>query len=76
MTANRCLMILTKDRRRFFTPEASYEHITEFAKVFNAEVSLVTVQEGEVLDLPSLVPAICNASYRAGPPPQIRTGGG
>jgi hypothetical protein len=71
MTDNRCLMILTKDRRRFFTPEASYKHIVEFAKVFNAEVSLVTVQEGEVLDLPNLIPAICNASYRPAARPRF-----
>ena len=61
---NNCLMIRTKDRRKFFTPEDNYDELVEFSRVFNAEVSLVPVQEGEVLDIDSLVPAICNASYR------------
>jgi hypothetical protein len=64
MTQNNCLMIRTKDRRRFFTPENNYDTLIEFSKVFNAEVSLVHVEEGEILDIDSLVPAICNASYK------------
>ncbi len=61
---NNCLMIKTKDRRRFFTAEENYDRLVEFTKVFNAELSLVRVEEGEVLDIEALAPAICNASYR------------
>jgi hypothetical protein len=61
---NNCIMIRTSDRRKFFTAEGNYDELVEFTKVFNAELSLVKVEEGEILDIASLVPAICNASYR------------
>lgn len=59
-----CLMITTKDRRRYFTYEHNYSELVEFSKVFNAEISLVAVHDAEIMDLQSLAPAFCNASYR------------
>jgi hypothetical protein len=58
-----CLMITTKDRRKFFTYEKNYMQLLEFSKLFGAEVSVVSVKEAEVLDLAQLAPAFCDANY-------------
>ncbi len=57
-----CLMIKTKDKRKFFTHEKNYVQLIEFSKVFDAEVSVVKVKEAEILDLPDLAPAICTSN--------------
>lgn len=59
----KCLMITTKDHRKFFTYEKNYIQLLEFSKLFGAEVSIVNVKEAEVLDLPQLAPAFCDANY-------------
>lgn len=59
----KCLMITTKDRRKFFTYEKNYMQLMEFSKLFGAEVSIVNVKEAEVLDLAQLAPAFCDANY-------------
>jgi hypothetical protein len=59
----KCLMITTKDQRKFFTHEKNYLQLLEFSKLFSAEVSIVNVKEAEVLDLAQLAPAFCNANY-------------
>ena len=61
--AQQCLMIRTKDRRRFFTHEKNYVQLIEFSKTFKAEISVVRVQQAEILELADLAPAICNANY-------------
>jgi hypothetical protein len=58
-----CLMITTKDRRQFFTHEKNYVQLLEFSKLFKAEISVVNVQQAEVLDLAQLAPAFCDANY-------------
>ncbi len=58
-----CLMIKTKDKRKFFTHEANLPQIIEFSKMFKAEISTVQVSEAQILDLEELAPAFCNASY-------------
>jgi hypothetical protein len=63
MMDGQCLMIKTKDRRKFFTHEKNYIQLLEFSKLFKAEVSVVKVKEAEVLDLSQLAPAICDANY-------------
>ncbi len=60
----KCLMIETKDRRRFFTHPNNYEHLIEFGKTFGAELSVVKVEEPEILDLMSLAPALCDSSFK------------
>lgn len=61
--ARKCLMIETKDRRRFFTDPHNYDHLVEFGKTFGAELSVVRAEEPDILDLMSLAPAICDTSY-------------
>lgn len=55
-----CLMIETKDRKRFFTYEKNFPQLIEFSKTFNAEISKVQIpSEAEVLELEELAPALC-----------------
>lgn len=55
-----CLMIETKDHKKFFTQEENLPQLIVFSKVFNAEISVVQVQdENIVLDLEKLAPALC-----------------
>jgi len=58
-------MIQTRDSRKFFTHEKNLQQLIEFSKTFGAEISIVKIKEGEVLDLVDLVPAICNKEYKA-----------
>src|SRR5688572_11083080 len=63
MKDGQCLMIKTKDRRKFFTHEKNFIQLLEFSKMFKAEVSVVAVKEAEVLDLEQLAPAFCDATF-------------
>ena len=67
----KCLMVKTKDNRSFFTHERYYPQLTEFSKTFGAEISVVKVKDGEVLDLIQLAPAICNSDYNPRPDIEI-----
>lgn len=60
----KCLMIETKDHRKFFTQEKNYPQLIEFSKAFDAELSIVKAKEVEVLDLVRLAPAICDNNYK------------
>lgn len=60
----KCLLIETKDRRKFFTHEKNFVQLIEFSKTFNAEVSVVRLEEGPVLELEQLAPAICDPAYK------------
>lgn len=60
----KCLLIQTKDKRKFFTHEKNYVQLIEFSKAFNAEVSIVKLEQGVVLELEQLAPAICDPSYK------------
>jgi hypothetical protein len=62
-----CLMVETRDKRKFFTYEKNYPLLIEFANAFNAEVSTVQIKEGEILDLAPLASAISNPDYIAKP---------
>jgi hypothetical protein len=57
-------MIETTDRRKFFTHEKNFPMLIDFAKTFNAEISVVKLEEGQILDLAELAPALCDAGYR------------
>lgn len=55
-----CLMIETKDHKKFFTYEKNFPQLIEFSKTFNAEISKVQIpSEAEVLELEELAPALC-----------------
>lgn len=60
----KCLLIQTKDKRKFFTHEKNYFQLIEFSKTFNAEVSIVKLEQGTVLELEQLAPAICDPAYK------------
>ena len=62
-----CLMLETKDKRRFFTYEKNYDQLVEFSQVFGGNISVVKVDEADVLDLAELVPAICNPAIHKRP---------
>ena len=64
----RCLMIKTKDNRKFFTHEKNFPQLIEFSKTFHAEISVVRVQEAPIMDLAELAPAICDSNYVAQEP--------
>jgi len=57
-----CLMIKTKDNRKFFTHEKNLAQLLEFSKTFKAEISVVKVHESEIMDLEELAPAICDTN--------------
>ena len=55
-----CLMIETKDHKKFFTYEKNLPYLIQFSKTFNAEISKVQIpSEAEVLELEQLAPALC-----------------
>lgn len=59
----KCVLIKTNDDRQFFTHEKYFIQLIEFSKAFNAEISIVKLEEGSVLELEELAPAICNSNY-------------
>ncbi len=56
--SQKCLMIETPDKMKFFTYKRNYNRILDFANSFNCEISTVKLEEGEVLDLIPLAEAI------------------
>lgn len=60
----KCLLIQTKDKRKFFTHEKNLIQLIEFSKTFGAEISMVKLEEGPILELKELAPAICDPSYK------------
>ena len=61
---NQCLMIKTSDNRRFFTHEKYFPELIEFSKALKAEISIVKIQDDNILELEELAPAICNGTYK------------
>jgi hypothetical protein len=60
----KCLLVETRDRRKFFTHEKNFGPLIEFSKSFNASLSLVDAQGGELLDLEELALAVCNPLHK------------
>lgn len=60
----KCLLIETKDKRKFFTHEKNFPQLIEFSKTFNASLSIVKMNQGPVLELAELAPAICSPIYK------------
>lgn len=59
-----CLLIETKDKRKFFTHEKYFVQLIEFSKTFSAAISVVSLEKGPVLELEELAPAICDPAYK------------
>lgn len=56
-----CLMILTDDRKKFFTHEKNLPQLMAYSQAFRAEISVVKISdEKEILDLEELAPALCD----------------
>jgi len=65
-----CLLLKTKDKRKFLTYKKNLPLLAEFANTFGAEISLIRLKNEEKIDvfeLENLAPAICNANYVVNP---------
>ena len=63
-----CLLVKTKDKRKFLTEEGNLSMLKEFSETFKAEVLLVkTDSSQEILPLKKLAPAFCDSSYDSKP---------
>ena len=59
--ADQCLLLKTPDERLFFTEENNFKLLLEFARTFDAEISVIkTKQAVEMLDMDDLVKSICS----------------
>lgn len=63
----KCLLIETRDRRKFFTHEKNFGPLIEFSKSFSATLSFVDMEGGELMDLDQLALAICNPLHKSEP---------
>lgn len=57
------LMLLTKDKKKFFTQMKNFTNLVEYSKTFNAQMFQVRIEEGKVLELKNLVVALCDPEY-------------
>lgn len=62
-----CLLLKTKDNKKFLTHEKNLPSLIEFAKTFRAEIYKVEVEKQKVLELKALVDAICDQEYNTTP---------
>lgn len=63
--ASKCLMLETKDKKRFFTFIKNSPQLREYCRTFGAKMMVVKadLERKQVLDLPKLVPALCDKGY-------------
>ena len=63
----KCLLLETKDKRKFFTHPKNYKDLLEFSDNFGAELTIVVADNPLVLSLNELAPALCSpdAQYSA-----------
>jgi hypothetical protein len=60
----KCLLIKTKDNRKFLTHEKNLNSLIEFSKTFGAEIFTVPMTPDlSMLELKDLVAALCNPQY-------------
>lgn len=59
----KCLLIETKDKRKFFTHKKNLTQLNEFIKTFESKVFVVDLKNGKVLELEDLAKSICNPEY-------------
>lgn len=64
--STKCLMVETKDKKRFFTLIKNKLHLVEYCKTFGAKMMIVKAElkREQILDLPRLVPALCDKNYK------------
>lgn len=54
----KCILITTKDGKKFFTQKKNLNKLKAYEKAFRAEISVVRVKEAEILTLDELAVAI------------------
>ena len=59
----KCLLIVTKDHRKFLTHQENLPSFIEFAKTFGANIYTVQTEDTEILELKDLAQAICDQEY-------------
>lgn len=57
----KCILIQTKDNRKFFTSVKNYNQLIEFAKVFDAILLKVQTEKIELMSLDDLAKAFCDS---------------
>jgi hypothetical protein len=60
----KCLLIETKDKKRFITHEKYLHQLVEFSKTFGATISIIEAENVNPLKIEDLVPAICDQNYK------------
>jgi len=60
----KCLLIETKDKKRFITHEKYLHQLVEFSKTFGATISVIEAEGVNPLKIEDLVPAICDQNYK------------
>jgi len=60
----KCLLIETKDKRKFITQEKYLHQLVEFSKTFGATISIIEAEDVKPLKIEELAPAICNQNYK------------
>jgi len=72
MKPKTCILVRTKDKRKFLTEEENIPMLKEFSETFKAEVLLVKLLEEnskvKTLPLAKLAPAFCDSNYDQTPP--------
>lgn len=67
------LMIKTQDKREFLAPQDLLNDLKEFAKLFKAEIYLVSSAENNPkLNLNKLIAALCNPDFQSSIACQIK----
>lgn len=62
----KCLLLETNDKKKFFTLISNHKQLKEYCRAFSARMYIVKaeINKSEVLDLPKLVPALCDKNYK------------
>lgn len=67
MGKTECLLLKTKDNRRFFTLPQNAHQLLEFSRTFGADMSIVKIESPNlpIMALSDIAPAICNPGYKS-----------
>lgn len=65
--ALKCLMLETRDKKRFFTLLGNFKHLKGYCLAFGAKMFVVKaeIDRKRVLDLKGLVPALCDKNHKS-----------
>lgn len=62
---NKCILIKTKDNKRFFTHKNNLETVRKFCEAIEAEIFFATTDVKNILNTKKLTIAMCNADYKS-----------